>query len=63
MKIILTSLLFASILPPFVSQAKLNVVATLPDFAALAQEIGGDKIKVTSLAKGSEDAHFVDPRH
>src|SRR5437773_91312 len=42
--------------------AKLNVVATLPDFAAIAQEIGGDKITVTALAKGTEDPHFVDAR-
>src|SRR5438445_12460555 len=42
--------------------AKLNVVATLPDFGAIAQEIGGDKIKVTSIARGTEDQHFVDAR-
>src|SRR5919108_6233128 len=44
------------------AQAKLSVVATLPDFGAVAKEVGGDKIAVTSLAKGSEDAHFVDAR-
>lgn len=43
-------------------QATLNVVATLPDFGAIAQEIGGDKIKVTSIARGTEDQHFVDAR-
>jgi ABC-type Zn uptake system ZnuABC Zn-binding protein ZnuA len=42
--------------------AKLNVVATLPDFGAIAEEIGGDKVKVTSIARGTEDAHFVDAR-
>ena len=44
------------------AHAKLNVVASLPDFASLAEEIGGDKVKVTSLAKGTEDAHFVDAK-
>lgn len=44
------------------AQAKLNVVATITDFGALAQEIGGDKVKVTSIAKGTEDSHFVDAR-
>ncbi len=44
------------------AHAKLNVVASLPDFASLAGEIGGDKIKVTSLAKGTEDPHFVDAK-
>src|SRR5256885_5928165 len=41
---------------------QLNVVATLPDFASLAQEIGGNKITATALAKGTEDPHFVDAR-
>src|SRR3954464_949285 len=44
------------------ASAKLNVVATLPDYAALAREIGGDKVDVTVLAKPTEDSHFVDPR-
>jgi ABC-type metal ion transport system, periplasmic component/surface adhesin len=35
----------------FAAQAKLNVVATLPDFGSLAREIGGDKVNVTVLAK------------
>ncbi|MEY2480271.1 MAG: zinc/manganese transport system substrate-binding protein [Verrucomicrobiota bacterium] len=43
-------------------QAKLNVVATLPDLASLAREIGGDKVQVTVLAKATEDPHFVDAR-
>jgi zinc/manganese transport system substrate-binding protein len=44
------------------AQAKINVVATLPDFGALAREVGGDKIDVTVLAKPTEDPHFVDAR-
>jgi zinc/manganese transport system substrate-binding protein len=44
------------------AQAALNVVATLPDYGAIAVEIGGDKVKVTNLAKGTEDPHFVDAR-
>ena len=46
----------------FAAQAKLNVVATLPDFGSLAREIGGDKVNVTVLAKATEDPHFVDAR-
>ncbi len=41
---------------------KLNVVATTPDLAALAREIGGDRVEVTALAKPTEDPHFVDPK-
>ena len=46
----------------FAAQAKLNVVATLPDFGSLARDIGGDKVNVTVLAKPTEDPHFVDAR-
>lgn len=56
----LLSLALLAITP--IAQAKLNVVATLPDFGAIAQEIGGDKIKVTTLARGTEDPHFVDAK-
>lgn len=44
------------------SYAKLNVVTTLPDFGSLAREIGGDKVDVSTMAKPTEDAHFVDAR-
>lgn len=55
-------LLLAVLLSVGTAQAALNVVATLPDFASIAEQVGGDKIKVTSIAKGPEDAHFVDAR-
>jgi zinc/manganese transport system substrate-binding protein len=42
--------------------AKLNVVATTPDIAALAKEIGDDHIELTTLAKPTEDPHFVDAK-
>jgi zinc/manganese transport system substrate-binding protein len=44
------------------AEAKLNVVATLPDFGSLARAVGGDKVDVTVLAKPTEDPHFVDAR-
>jgi zinc/manganese transport system substrate-binding protein len=45
-----------------VTQAKLNVVATTPDLAAIAEEIGGEKIELTTMARPTEDPHFVDAR-
>jgi len=42
--------------------AKLNVVATTPDFGAIAAVIGGDAVSVTTLAKPTEDPHFVDAK-
>ena len=44
------------------SYAKLNVVATTPDIASIAREIGGEKIELTTLARPSEDPHFVDAK-
>ena len=41
---------------------RLNVVATTPDLAALAREIGGTAIDVKALAKPTEDPHFVDAK-
>jgi len=41
---------------------KLSVVATTPDLAALAREIGGDVVDVKALAKPTEDPHFVDAK-
>ena len=46
----------------FGAQAKLNVVATTPDLGAIAREIGGDAITLTTLAKPTEDPHFVDAK-
>jgi zinc/manganese transport system substrate-binding protein len=47
---------------PLAAQAKLNVVTTTPDFAAIARQIGGDRVEVSSLARPTEDPHFVDPK-
>jgi ABC-type Zn uptake system ZnuABC Zn-binding protein ZnuA len=44
------------------AQAKLNVVTTTEDLGSLAREVGGDRVSVTSLARGYQDPHFVDPK-
>jgi zinc/manganese transport system substrate-binding protein len=44
------------------AEATLSVVTTTPDLAAIAREVGGDKIKVESLARGTQDPHFVDAK-
>lgn len=48
--------------PEPASVAKLNVVATTPDLAAIARAIGGDAVEVVALAKPTEDPHFVDAK-
>jgi len=41
---------------------KLNVVTSTTDMAALAQEVGGDRVNVESIAKGYQDPHFVEAK-
>ncbi len=38
------------------AQAKVEVVATTPDFSSIAAEIGGSRASVTTLAKPTEVA-------
>jgi zinc/manganese transport system substrate-binding protein len=45
-----------------IATAQIRVVATTPDFAAIAREIGGNNVAVTALAKPTEDPHFVDAK-
>jgi len=54
--------LFGLILFPGLAQAKVNIVTTTTDLAAIAREVGGNQVQVTALAKGNQDLHFVEPR-
>src|SRR3989441_3869251 len=47
---------------PQAEAKKLNIVTSTTDMAALAQEVGGDKISVESIAKGYQDPHFVEAK-
>ena len=59
----LAALIIAALAFPTASEAKkLNVVTSTTDMAALAQEVGGDKITVEALAKGYQDPHFVEAK-
>jgi len=42
--------------------AQLRVVTTTEDLASLARDVGGDRVRVTAIAKGYQDPHFVDPK-
>jgi len=58
---LLLGLLFAAASPAF-AQSKLNVVTTTEDLAAIAREVGGDRITVESIARGYQDPHFVEAK-
>ncbi len=47
---------------PAVAADKLYVVTATTDLAALAQEVGGDRIEVESIARGYQDPHFVEAK-
>ena len=49
-------------LPPLHAAGKIQVMTATTDLAALAQEVGGDKIEVESIARGYQDPHFVDAK-
>lgn len=42
--------------------ADLNVFATVPEWGALAQELGGDKVKVYTATTALQDPHHVEAR-
>ena len=56
------SLFLAALLMATAAQAKLNIVVTTPDLASIAKEVGGDKVEITTLARPTEDPHFVDAK-
>lgn len=57
---IVSALLAVALAAP--AHAKLTVAATTPDLAALAREVGGDDVEVTSFVRGAQDPHFIEPR-
>lgn len=52
----------ATLLAPPADARRLKVVTSLADLASLAETIGGDRVEATSLAKGYQDPHFVEPK-
>ena len=50
------------LLAPGFAQAKLNVVTTVTDLAAITSEVAGENASVESIAKGTQDPHFVEAK-
>ena len=48
--------------PSAFSASKLRVVTATTDMAALAEEVGGDRLEVESIARGYQDPHFVEAK-
>jgi ABC-type Zn uptake system ZnuABC Zn-binding protein ZnuA len=47
---------------PVRAEPPLQVVATIPDLGSLAASVGGEDVEVTTLVKGPQDPHFLEPR-
>ncbi len=62
MRWLLSTLTLLLALGPTPASAKLRVVTTVPDLAALAREVGGDRVEVTALLLPTQDPHFADAR-
>jgi len=56
------ALLLCVCVSPTNAAGKLQVMTATTDLAALAQQIGGDKVDVESIAKGYQDPHFVEAK-
>jgi zinc/manganese transport system substrate-binding protein len=44
------------------ADSKIQIMTATTDLAALAQEVGGDKVDVESVARGYQDPHFVEAK-
>src|SRR6266478_192018 len=55
--------LLSAICPlPASAAGKLQIMTATTDLAALAREIGGDRVEVESVARGYQDPHFVEAK-
>lgn len=57
---VLTALIAFS--APLSARAKLKVVGSIPDLAALAREVGGDLVETQTIARGDQDPHYLEPK-
>jgi len=62
MKRILTFAILSLLAANLGAAEKLNVVTATEDPASLTREIGGDRVVVTSIGKGYQDPHFIEPK-
>jgi zinc/manganese transport system substrate-binding protein len=58
----LSLLVAAALAVPTRAGAAINVITATEDLASIAREVGGDRIKVESLARGYQDPHFVEAK-
>jgi zinc/manganese transport system substrate-binding protein len=64
MKILTTALVTTLLVAaaPQAVRAEVRVVTSLQDYAAIAKEIGGDRVTAEAIVAGDADPHFIKPK-
>ena len=55
-------ILLLALIVPLTVHAKINIVATIPDLAAIAKEVGGELVNVDSIARREQDPHYLEAK-
>ncbi len=58
--ILIASLLLIASTHPLQSKDKIKVITTLTDLASLTAAVGGDRVEVEALVKGTQDPHQIE---
>ncbi len=62
-RIFLSMLLFLSAVSPlYAAGSKIRILTTTEDLRFIAEYIGGDRVKVDSLARGYQDPHYLEAK-
>jgi len=60
--VFIMSVLLLALAAPAPAAAAVKVVTTLQAYAAIAREIGGDRIEAQAIVAGNSDPHFIKPK-
>jgi len=60
--IVFSLVLLATVLANPCLSSGLDVVTTLPDYAVVTRAVAGDRVTVTAIVRGDQDAHFIRPK-
>lgn len=58
--ILIASLFIFALSKPLQSKDKIKAITTLTDLASLTQAVGGDRVEVEALVKGTQDPHQIE---
>lgn len=58
--ILIVSFVLIAISHPLQAKDKIKVITTLTDLASLTQAVGGDRVEVEALVKGTQDPHQIE---